>query len=97
MACTLNDDDARTQLTEWRTIVARAITQRIRTSPTRLALELEPQLSDATELIRLAQREKTCCRFFNFTIIIDELHVRLVIDVPEEAIDVLDDFETHLR
>ena len=39
----------------------------------------------------LAQREKACCPFFTFTIEISADHLALVVEVPDDAIDVLDE------
>jgi hypothetical protein len=92
IACSLTSNAARSQLEEWRDLLIRSSTARERTSATELAFRLNQDLSQLTELVRLAQREKACCAFFDFTIRIDADQVTLCVSVPPDASEILDDF-----
>jgi hypothetical protein len=52
--------------------------------------------TNETALIQLAQREKACCVFFDFTLVIDAARVTFVIEVPQEASSILDDILANL-
>ena len=43
-------------------------------------------------VVRLAQREKACCPFFDFSILVDAGTVALRVSVPAGAAAILDDF-----
>ncbi len=43
-------------------------------------------------MVRLAQREAACCPFFSFAIAIRADGPVLVVEVPERAIEILDEF-----
>jgi hypothetical protein len=51
-------------------------------------LELLPE-ADIASIAALAQREKACCPFFTFTIEISADDLTLVVEVPDDAIEVL--------
>ncbi len=55
-------------------------------------MTLREDLVGLTELVQLAQREKACCGFFEFDLAIDADRARLLVSVPDEATDVLDEF-----
>jgi hypothetical protein len=97
IACSLTATAARSQLDEWRTLLATAAVAAERVSPSRLSLRLRDDLGQVGPVIALAQREKACCPFFDFTIQIDADRVTLHISVPAEAAGVLDSFESDLR
>jgi hypothetical protein len=92
IACSLDQSAARSQLDEWRRVIARAVAEVERSSPTTVTLTLRPELDGLTELVQLAQREKACCPFFEFALAVDADEVRFLVSVPDEARDVLDDF-----
>jgi hypothetical protein len=92
IACTLSESAARNQIGEWRTVVARSVVAVERRSSSSVSMTLQADLVGLTELVKLAQREKACCGFFEFDLAIDADRVRFRVTVPEEASDVLDEF-----
>jgi hypothetical protein len=92
IACSLTGTDAQAQLGEWRTLLATSVDGVDQISRTELSLRLrnDPALLEA--LIRLAQREKACCPFFGFTILIGADSLTLHVSVPEEASWLLGEF-----
>lgn len=92
IACSLTHAAARSQLGEWRTIMAIAADTAERRSPTELSFRLRPDLAGLSDLVRLAQREHACCPFFDFTLRITATSSSLVISVPSDAAPVLDTF-----
>ncbi len=91
-ACSLKNTEALAQLDEWHELLSDSVAATERVSPTDLALHLEKDFDQLSALVRLAQREKACCAFFDFTIFIDVEDVVLRVAVPPEATMVLDDF-----
>jgi hypothetical protein len=49
-------------------------------------------LDELPRLVSLAQREKACCQFFDFTFEVEADSIALVIEVPGDAAPVLDEF-----
>ena len=90
--CHLDDQAATTQLEEWRALLAGPAVTRQRLSPTELALGLAEGPAQLETVVRLAQREKACCPFFDFTLRIGAESLILTISVPEEAAALLDQF-----
>lgn len=89
ITCSLEPGAANAQLGEWRELLGR-VDHRDRVSPTRL--ELSPlRDSDIVEVVQLAQREVACCPFFTFFIEIRHERLLLAIEVPTDAIEVLDE------
>lgn len=89
IACSLEAGAAKSQLGEWRELLDR-VDLRDRVSPTRL--ELGPLChSDIEDVVHLAQREAACCPFFTFKIEIGHDRLALAIEVPDEAVEVLDE------
>lgn len=89
VACSLDARAAKAQLDEWRGLLGRVV-HRQRVSPTRL--ELSPlRDSDLVDIVQLAQREVACCPFFTFVIEIKHERLLLAIEVPTDAIEVLDE------
>ena len=91
IACTLAASDARSQLGEWEEILRRAVGGSERVSANRLELTLVPD-ADIGSIISLAQRETTCCAFFSFAVAIRADHLVLVVEVPDDAVGILDQF-----
>lgn len=91
IACSLTQTAAQAQLQEWRSILAASVAAIDQVSRTELSLRLR-DLSHLEALARLAQREKTCCPFFGFTICIEADGLALRISVPEDAASLLDQF-----
>ena len=96
IACTLGATEALTQLGEWRELLSQLATGTSRTAPGRLEMTLHDDLTNVAALIHLAQREKACCAFFDFTLTLNAERVTLVIDVAPEASSILDDFHANL-
>jgi hypothetical protein len=89
ISCSLGPDDARSQLGEWQDVLLRDVDGSRRVSPNRLELDILPD-SDIGSLIRLAQREAACCPFFTFTVGIGAERLVLVVEVPDNAVEMLD-------
>ena len=60
-----------------------------RVSPNRLELTLLPD-ADIGSIISLAQREAACCAFFSFSVQIQADHLVLAVEVPNDAVEILD-------
>jgi len=93
IACTLDASDARSQLGEWREILRSVVDASVRVSPSRLELSLLPGV-DIAAVIDLAQREVACCSFFSFAVEIRADHLVLAVEVPDDAVEILDQFST---
>jgi hypothetical protein len=92
VACSLTSAAARSQLDEWRGVLGGMVTGQERISPTEVALWLAGDLGALPALVRLAQREKACCPFFDFRVGIEADRVALRVSVPADAAAILDDF-----
>jgi hypothetical protein len=92
IACTLEAGAARAQLDAWRDLLAGAIDRRNRVATGRLELALASDFDQVDALVRLAQQETTCCAFFAFSVVIGAEALTLVIEAPDDAAAVLDDF-----
>jgi hypothetical protein len=93
IACSLPLSSARTQLGEWRQLLATQAVSAARVSPTEISLRLRDDLDQIGAIIRLAQREKACCPFFDFAIRIEAETITLRISVPEDGAALLDHFD----
>jgi hypothetical protein len=56
-----------------------------------LELRVSPE-GDIKSVISLAQREVACCPFFSFTIEIRAERLVLAVEVPNDAVEILDEF-----
>jgi hypothetical protein len=92
IACSLSESAAVGQLEEWQTVLAASTVSSQRLSPTELSLVLGDDLPQLEKIVRLAQREKACCPFFDFALRIEADAVTLTITVPAEAASLLDHF-----
>ncbi len=92
IACNLTDEAAVHQLAEWHTLLTSETVTSQRLSPTELALGLPDDLAQLATIVRLAQREKACCPFFDFALRIEADAVTLSVSVPVEAASLLDSF-----
>jgi hypothetical protein len=72
------------------------VDHRVRVSPNRLDVGISPD-SDIANIIHLAQREIECCPFFTFTVEIRSEQLVLVIEVPNDAVQVLDDITSEAQ
>ncbi len=91
IACSLADDAARDQLGEWHDLLATSVAVD-RASPTEVSIRLCDDPSLLVVAIQLAQREKSCCPFFDFMLRIEAEAFILQINVPEDAAPLLDGF-----
>jgi len=89
IACTLEAGDARAQLGEWQAVLRAVVDSSERPSANRLELSLLPD-ADVGSVISLAQREAACCAFFSFTLEIQADSLVLSVEVPDEAVGILD-------
>jgi MerR family transcriptional regulator, copper efflux regulator len=88
IACDLDTAAARSQLHEWQELLADGAVTTERVSPSELLVHLEG--SRVAVVVELAQREKACCPFFDFSLGIDAAALVLRVAVPSEAAAVLD-------
>ncbi len=92
LACTLTPGDARTRIDEWRRALGEAVTVVDRRSATHLVLALAGGPAPLHDLVSLAQAEVGCCPFFAFAFRLSGSGGQLIVDVPSDAVAVLDDF-----
>jgi hypothetical protein len=92
IACTLTAEELPDRIDEWRTFMASSVVDTERPAGTRLRLRLEPSERTLVRAADLAQRERACCGFFDFSIDVQTDALWLVVRVPDEAAGILDDF-----
>ncbi len=92
IACNLDVPAATDRIEEWRNALRTSVTAAIRTAPGRVELRLANGPTAAGHLVDLARREKACCEFFTFTVEIEAEGATMVVQVPDHATAVLDDF-----
>ena len=92
IACSLTSAAARSQGGEWQELLSRSVVTAQRVSPTELSFRLRDDLLDLEGIVRLCQREKECCPFFDFAILISADDVVLRVLVPPDATAVIDEF-----
>ena len=92
IACTLTSDATTYRIAEWRVALDTLVTAVTRTAPGRVELRLVAGPAAAGQLVDLARREKACCGFFTFAMQIGADGSSLIVEVPEDATAVLDDF-----
>ena len=91
IACSLTAAAADDRIDEWRSFLAASVDAAERTSPQQLRMHLASSTVLAAA-VDLAQREKACCEFLEFSIGIEADALWLWVQVPAEASLVLDDF-----
>jgi MerR family transcriptional regulator, copper efflux regulator len=90
IACTLGAGEMATRLDEWTALLAdkpdllRGVSRRRALDGGGLRLEFGPN-TDVAEIARLATAEQSCCRFFDFTIRIDDRGIALEVQAPADA------------
>jgi hypothetical protein len=88
IACTLTEVGAVDRVEEWRDFLTTAVSTVERQHLTGRAL-----LHDGDDVllraVDLAEREKACCAFFDFGIVLDDAGRWLTITVPEDAAPIL--------
>ena len=90
IACTLSETAALSQLDEWRDLLAESTVATDRPSPFELVFHLKDDSVQLQAIVRLAQREKRCCPFFDFAILIYAEAIALQISVAPEGTAILD-------
>jgi hypothetical protein len=80
------------RLDEWRRFLESSIVEVTMSGDEQLRLRLDLSREVLLAAVDLAQREKSCCRFFEFSIDIKEESCWLVVRVPREAVAVLKEF-----
>jgi hypothetical protein len=88
IACNLSAERAGSQLGEWRQFLAELPGARL--SPTHLVVRIATGPATVAPVIALAQREKACCPFFDFSLQVEADAVVLHVSVPEDATWILD-------
>jgi DNA-binding transcriptional MerR regulator len=86
IACTLGAGEMSTRVEEWNDVLA-GVTAR-HALDDGLRLRFGPG-ADVTEIARLAAAEQGCCRFFDFSLVIDGQGVSLDVHAPADAQPVL--------
>jgi MerR family transcriptional regulator, copper efflux regulator len=86
IACTLGAGEMSTRLDEWNALL-QGVTAR-RGLDGGLRVEFGPD-TDVTEVARLAAAEQSCCRFFDFALVIDGRGVALEVHAPSDGQPVL--------
>jgi len=66
-----------------------AVASSQRVSPGRIELRLLAD-ADVVSVISLVQREAACCAFFSFAIEVQADRLVLVVEVPDDAVEILD-------
>ncbi len=94
VACTLSAESAADRIEDWRRFFASSVTAVERTSDRRLRVRLADSPMALTAAVDLAQREKACCAFFEFSVDVDATSRWLVVGVPAEAAGTLAEFAT---
>jgi hypothetical protein len=82
IASTLGDGEMSNRLDEWNTLF-QGVSARHRIDGG-LRLELRSD-TDVTEITRLAAAEQTCCRFFDFALVIDGRGIALDVHAPPDG------------
>jgi hypothetical protein len=89
IACTLSVDDGSSRLEEWRQFLQHHVIE-----IDRLSTSARLRLSDDDQAVLaatdLARREKACCAFFDFRLVLLSEAVWLEVEAPEEAAPFLD-------
>jgi hypothetical protein len=91
IACTLTSTAAHDRVDEWRQFFARSVVTMEKESEQEYRFRLGAS-APVSEAVELAQREKSCCPFFDFSIHVEATACWLVVRVPAEASAVLADF-----
>jgi MerR family transcriptional regulator, copper efflux regulator len=89
LACSLSAHDTTARVEEWRGLLNGRVVETVRAER---AVRLRLQDGDDAVLVAidLARREKACCAFFEFRLVLLPEAVWLEIDAPDEAAPILD-------
>ena len=86
VACTLGAEDSARRVEEWRRFLENSVLSADAAGPELLRLLLDPSAETLVAAVDLARREKSCCRFFDFSIDVQEDGSWLVVAVPPDAV-----------
>jgi len=92
IACSLSVDGVRERVAEWQGFFASSVDDVEQTTADRLRFRLLADPAALTGAVDLAQREKACCPFFDFSIEVESDRCWLAVGVPTEATAVLANF-----
>ncbi|GEK22466.1 MerR family transcriptional regulator [Cellulomonas xylanilytica] len=87
IACSLDAGSVPDRVADWQALVARAVSREPITGGVALQFVASPEL--VAELARLAAAEQDCCTFFTFTLTMTTGQVRLEVQAPDSAADVV--------
>lgn len=87
VACSLGAADVPERVAQWRALTARAVTRE--PVPGGVALTFDASAELAGEIARLAAAEQGCCQFLTFTVRLTPGLVRLEVEAPADAADVV--------
>ncbi|WP_255354803.1 MerR family DNA-binding protein [Cellulomonas sp. Leaf334] len=87
IACSLDAGSVPDRISEWQALVARAVSRESITGGVALQFAASPEL--VAEVARLAAAEQDCCTFFTFTLTMTTGQVRLEVQAPQDAADVV--------
>jgi hypothetical protein len=98
IACTLTGADLPARVAEWQEFYRTSVSEMEHVSPSVVRLKLHATDAGLLSAASLAQREKECCAFFEFAIVLDPDERWLTVTVPAsaEAAAVLDAFTAML-
>jgi hypothetical protein len=88
IACTLTPDGLVGRVAEWTDFLSTAV-ERVDHDRYQAVLTLKPGADLLVAGILLVEREKACCSFFAFSVVMDRTGTRVHIEVPVEAEPVL--------
>ena len=87
IACSLDGADVPGRVVDWQALVPRATSREPITGGVALTFDASPEL--VADVARLAAAEQDCCAFFTFTVRLTTGRVRLEVQAPPEAADVV--------
>ena len=87
IACSLDAGSVPDRISDWQALVAQAVRREPITGGMALQFAASPEL--VAEVARLAAAEQDCCTFFTFTLQMTTDQVRLEVQAPDDAVDVV--------
>ncbi|MBB2924350.1 MerR family transcriptional regulator [Cellulomonas cellasea] len=87
IACSLEAGAVPDRIGDWQALLARAVRREPIPGGTAVEFVASPDL--VAEAARLAAAEQDCCTFFTFTLRMTTGHVRLEVQAPEDAADIV--------
>jgi arsenate reductase len=96
IACTLTSESAAARLEEWRHFFADSTGAVEQLSDMHVRVRLTNSTQAVQAAVDLAQREKACCAFFEFSIEVEADASWLSVKVPPDAVDTLAGFVSML-